>query len=141
MQINRVLTKFKDHNIAGLDRLEPYEFPQSFSGRIGKHTRVLTAPTSGKECVYYRTHCEEEVRKTRTVTKDGKQEREEYTDWETRFVEEESCDFFLIDAHNSNFKVFVPVQGINVKNQSTVDAFRQTYPRGSHYPHHLSVSF
>jgi hypothetical protein len=122
-----------------LSRLEPSDFPQSFSGKIEKHLNVLVAPTSGKNCVYYRTVCEEEVEKTRHITRDGKKEIQVYYDWVQKFVHEESVDFILVDPENPNAKVFIPLTGITVKSQSTVDAFKKNYQRGSNYPHHLTV--
>lgn len=140
IQIDRVLKKFKDHNVSSLDRLEQGEHPQSFSGIIAKRDSVLIAPVSGKECVYYHTVCEEEVQKTREITKDGKKETQTYNEWVHKFTHVESVDFLLADKANPTVTVIVPITGSSLKSHSTVDAFKKSYKHGSVYPQHLSVS-
>jgi hypothetical protein len=135
------MLKFRENNITSLDRLEPNEFPQSFSGVVGKHETTLFAPVSGKECVYYRTVCEEQIKKFRYVERDGRREKVEFFVWEEKFIHTESVDFLVVDPQNANVKILVPVAGVNVINQSAVAATARDHPPGTEFADRLKVYF
>ncbi len=109
------------------------------SGKIAKKDKVLIAPVSGKECVYYHTVCEQEVQKTRPVTRDGRQEIQTYYEWVHKFTDTDCVDFMLVDASNPKYKIVVPVEASSLKSHSSVDAFKKNYSQGSNYPGHLTV--
>jgi hypothetical protein len=125
--------------INSLDQIEDTEFPQFISGRILPVSEYLTAPISGKPCVYYDARVERLVEKTDENGLMG--DIEDGKVWEFRCGDRMAADFTLFDPAFPSIELYVPgtqVQ-INVHATEEIRAKQSKVIKQAQIPPHTKV--
>ena len=125
--------------INSLDQIEDTEFPQFISGRILPVSEYLTAPISGKPCVYYDARVEQLVEKTDENGLMG--DIEDGKVWEFRCGDRMAADFTLFDPAFPSIELYVPgtqVQ-INVHATEEIRAKQSKVIKQAQIPLHTKV--
>jgi len=126
--------------INSLDQIEDTDVPQFISGRILPVSNRLTAPISGKPCVYYDVRVEQLVERTDENGLSG--DHQDGKVWEFRCGERVAADFTLFDPAFPSLELYVPgtqVQ-INVHATEEIRAKQSKVIKQSKIPNHTKVS-
>ena len=125
--------------ISSLGQLEESDVPQFISGRILPVTNFLTAPVSGKACVYYEARVEQLVERTDENGLAG--EVEDGKVWEFRGGETVAADFTLFDPAFPDVELYVPGTQVQIKVHATeeIRAGRSKVIKQTKVPEHTKV--
>jgi hypothetical protein len=125
--------------INSLAQIEESEYPQFISGRILPVASLLTAPISGKSCVYYDVRVEQLVEKTDENGLVGEIEGNKV--WEYRCGETVAADFTLYDPAYPSLDLYVPGTQVPIKVHATEDVKtrRSKVIKHSKLPQHTKV--
>jgi len=119
-----------------LSELEDSELPQLVMGRILPVSKLLTAPISGKHCVYYEVRVEQLVELTDENGLSGEVEGNKV--WEYRCGETVAADFTLSDPFSPSNTLYVPGAQVQIQVHATEDvrAGRSKIIKHTRVPHH-----
>jgi hypothetical protein len=137
MQVDIVMRNFGKINL--LAQLEDSELPQLVMGRILPVSKLLTAPISGKPCVYYDVRVEQLVERTDENGLAGEVEGNKV--WEYRCGESVAADFTLSDPNCPSVSLYVPGTQVPIKVHATEDvrAGRSKVIKHTKIPTHTQV--
>jgi hypothetical protein len=126
--------------IVSLGQLEEGDAPQLITGRILPVANFLTAPISGKPCVYYEARVEQLVEKTDENGLSG--EMEDGKVWDFRCGEIVASDFILYDPAFPSIELYVPGTQVSIKVHATeeIRAGRSKVIKQQKLPDHTRVS-
>eukprot|EP00428_Durinskia_dybowskii_P077729 CAMPEP_0170358014 /NCGR_PEP_ID=MMETSP0117_2-20130122/2010_1 /TAXON_ID=400756 /ORGANISM="Durinskia baltica, Strain CSIRO CS-38" /LENGTH=312 /DNA_ID=CAMNT_0010612211 /DNA_START=38 /DNA_END=976 /DNA_ORIENTATION=- len=122
--------------ISSLGQIEDTDSPQFITGRILPVTEYLTAPISGKPCVYYEARVEQLVERTDENGLAG--EVEDGKVWEFRGGDTVAADFTLFDPAFPSVELYVPGTQVSIKVHATeeIRAGRSKVIRQTKLPEH-----
>jgi hypothetical protein len=137
MQVDIVMRNFGKMSL--LSELEDSELPQLVMGRILPVSKLLTAPISGKPCVYYDVRVEQLVELTDENGLSGEVEGNKV--WEYRCGETVAADFTLSDPFSPSDTLYVPGAQVQIQVHATEDvrAGRSKIIKHTKVPHHTLV--
>jgi len=105
--------------VTPLSQIEASDIPQLVMGRILPVSKLLTAPVSGKPCVYYDVRVEQLVERNDENGLAGEVEGNKV--WEYRCGETIAADFTLIDPNAPSVSIYVPGTQVPIKVHATED--------------------
>jgi hypothetical protein len=125
--------------ISSLAQIEVSDVPQLITGRILPVVNLLTAPISGKPCVYYDVRVEQLVERNDENGLAGEIEGNKV--WEFRCGETMAADFTLYDPAYPTVELYVPGTQVPIKVHATEDirAGRSKVIKHSKIPQHTKV--
>jgi hypothetical protein len=138
MQVDIVMKNYGKINSLG--QIEETDAPQLITGRILPVSNFLTAPISGKPCVYYEARCEQLVERTDENGLAG--EIEDGKVWEFRCGDTVAADFTLFDPAFPSVELYVPGTQVSIKVHATeeIRAGRSKVIKQSKVPDHTKVT-
>lgn len=127
--------------ISSLGQIEESESPQFITGRILPVSNYLTAPISGKPCVYYEARVEQLVERTDENGLAG--EVEDGKVWEFRCGQIQASDFVVFDPAFPSVELYVPGTQVAIKVHATeeIRAGRSKVIKQQKLPDHTRVCF
>lgn len=125
--------------INSLDQIEDSDVPQFISGRIMPVSNFLTAPISGKPCVYYDARVEQLVERTDENGLAG--DIEDGKVWEFRCGATVAADFTLYDPAYPSIELYVPGTQVQIRVHATeeIHAGRSKVIKQTKLPQHTKV--
>lgn len=141
-----VMTDFG--KISLLSQVEKSNFPQFICGRIlPVKDDILTAPITGKKCVYYQIVVEELLDRTDENGMAASQS-EKGKVWVGQIYETKSADFTIIDPSSPSLSLYIPGGTISVKANITEDDLNaherglcKQFKPNEQLPSHLMVRY
>lgn len=117
LQVDIVMKNYG--KISSLGQIEESDVPQFISGRIMPVSNFLTAPISGKPCVYYEARVEKLVERTDENGLVGEIENGKV--WEFRCGATVAADFTLYDPAYPSVELYVPGTQVQIRVLATED--------------------
>lgn len=126
--------------IVALGQLEESDAPQLITGRILPVVNYLTAPITGKPCVYYEVRTDQLAERTDENGLAG--EIEDGKVWEFRCGEIVASDFVLFDPAFPSIELYIPGTQVSIKVHATeeIRAGRSKVIKQSKLPDHTRVN-